>query len=111
MPTGSASSFLGLNLLDVLLGSLTDKERRAGNKLLTDSDKSFSNENSSFVVRFNILFSHDRLKTPVQEVLNLQGEYVIEFILLRFQDAEDVQPTQQGLTLKLAFLIMLFKSQ
>lgn len=90
MPASSTALLFSVNLLYMLFSRFTYKEGWARNELLTNSDEALPNEDSCFVVRFNILFGDDRLQTSVQQILNLQCEHIIEFTFITIEDTEDM---------------------
>jgi len=87
--------------IDVFLGVESDDERRDVDNLLADSDMSLSDENSGVVDGFGETRLEDLgLKSSLHEVLDLQGEYVIEFHpgLIEYTDSDE--SSDQSVTFK-----------
>lgn len=85
----------------MLLRVSADEERGNVDDLLSDSDVSLSDQNTSVVDRLGVTeLEDDGLETSLHEVLNLEGEDKIELVLVLGEDTVTVKSSHQSASLE-----------
>ncbi len=96
----------------MLLGVETDNEGRNVNDLLADADVALTDQDTGVVDGLGKTELEDLgLEATLQEVLNLQGQDVIELHLVLVQDTDAHQTANQCVTLEQATGVLVLQSQ
>jgi len=96
----------------VLLGVETDHEGRNVDDLLADTDVTLADEDTSVVDGLGKAeLVHAGLETALQEVLDLEGQDVIELHARLVEDTDTDETADKGVTLEKALGVLLVKSQ
>jgi len=113
LSSGSATTEGGVQSeIDVLLRVSADEERGNVDDLLSDSDVSLSDQNTSVVDRLGVTeLEDDGLETSLHEVLNLEGEDKIELVLVLGEDTVTVKSSHQSASLEKSLGVGLVHSQ
>lgn len=100
--TGSATTVRrGESVVDVLLGVESDNERRNVDDLLANSDVPLPDENTSVVDGLGETeLEHLGLQTPLEEILSLEGQDVIETHASVVEHTNSNKTTDQSVTLE-----------
>lgn len=100
--TGSATTVRrGESVVDVLLGVESDNERRNVDDLLANSDVPLPDENTSVVNGLGeTKLEYLGLQTPLEEVLSLEGQDVIETHASVVEHTNSNKTTDQSVTLE-----------
>lgn len=98
--------------IDVLLGVEADNERWNVDDLLADTDVSLADKNTSVVDGLGKAKLVDAsLKTALQEILDLEGQNVIELHAGLVEDADANETADQSVTLEKALRVLLVQGQ
>lgn len=98
--------------VNVLLGVETNDEGRNVDNLLADTDVALTDQDTGVVDGLGKTELEDLgLETTLQEVLNLQGQDVIELHLVLLQYTNADQTTNQGVTLEKTAGVLVLQSQ
>lgn len=111
--TGSATAIgRGQGVVDVLLRIDSHEKRGGVAELLSDSDVSLTDQDTSVVDGLSQTALEDlSLKTSLEHLLAGHGEGVIELSLSLVQQTHSDQLSQQSLSLELSGLVVLVQSQ
>jgi len=89
----------GQGEVDVLLGVKTDDERGDVDDLLANTDVSLTDQDTGMVDGLGQTGLEDLgLQPPLQEILNLEGKYVIETHAGLIQHTDAYETTNEGVT-------------
>jgi hypothetical protein len=98
--------------VDVLLGVETDNEGWDVDDLLANTDVSLADENTGVVDGLGKTELVDTgLETALQEILNLQGQDVIELHAGLVEDTDTHKTANQGVTLEKSLWVLLVQGQ
>lgn len=98
--------------VDVLLGVETDDERRNVDDLLTNTDVSLTDENTGVVDRLGQTELVDTgLQTTLQEILNLQGQHVIELHAGFVENTNADETADEGVSFEKSLGVLLVESE
>jgi hypothetical protein len=98
--------------VDVLLGVETDNERWNVDDLFTNTDVSLTDEDTSVMDRLGETELVDTgLKTTLHEILNLQGQNVIELHAGFIEDTDTDETTNEGVTFEESLWVLLVKGE
>ena len=98
--------------VNVLLGVETDNEGGDVNDLLADADVALTDQDTGVVDRLGKTRLEDLgLEATLQEVLNLQGQDVIELHLVLVQDTDAHKTANQCVTLEQATGVLVLEGQ
>jgi hypothetical protein len=98
--------------INVLLGVETDNEGRDVDDLLANTDVSLADENTGVVDGLGETELVDTgLQTTLQEILNLQGQYVIELHAGLVQDTNTHETANEGVTFEEALGVLLVEGE
>jgi hypothetical protein len=98
--------------INVLLGVETDNEGRNVNYLLANTDVSLADENTGVVNGLGETELVDTgLQTTLQEILNLQGQHVIELHAGLIQDTNSHETANEGVTFEESLGILLVEGE
>lgn len=96
----------------MLLGVETDNERRDVDDLLADADVALLNENASVVDGLGEAeLVNAGLETTLQEILDLQGQDVIELHAGLVEDTDTDQAANEGVAFEETLGVLLLKSK
>lgn len=98
--------------VNVLLGVETDDERRNVDNLLADTNVALADENTSVVDSLGETQLEDAsLKATLQEILDLQGEHVIELHARLIEDTDTDETANEGIAFEKTLGVLLVESQ
>ncbi len=98
--------------IDVLLRVKTDDEGRNVDDLLANTDVSLADENTGVVDGLGETeFVDTGLQTTLQEILNLQGQHVIELHAGLVQDTNSHEAANEGVTFEESLGVLLVESE
>jgi len=98
--------------VDVLLGVETDDERGDVHDLLADTDVALADENTSVVDRLGETKLVDAsLQTALQEILDLEGQDVIELHAGLVEDTDADKTANEGISFEKTLGVLLVKSK
>lgn len=98
--------------IDVLLGIETNDERRDVDNLLADTDVSLADEDTGVVDRLGETeLVNAGLKTTLQEILNLQGQDVIELHARLVENTNANETANESITLEETLWVLLVESE
>ena len=98
--------------INVLLGVEADNERWDIDDLLSDTDVSLADENTSVVNRLRKAKLVDAsLKTALKEIFDLKGQNVIELHAGLVEDTDANETADQSVTLEKALWVLLVQGQ
>merc|ERR1719356_185027 len=98
--------------VDVLLRVKSHNEAGHVHNLLSNSDVTLSDEDTSMMDRLSkSKLEHLGLKTTLQEVLNLETEHVIELHTSLIKHTNTYKTTKQCVTFKQPSVVLLFKGK
>lgn len=98
--------------IDVLLGVEADNERWNVDDLLADTDVSLADKNTGVVDGLGKAKLVDAsLETALQEILDLEGQNVIELHAGLVEDADANETADQSVTLEKALRVLLVQGQ
>lgn len=96
----------------MLLGVDADHERRDVDKLLADTNMTLLDQNTGMMDRLSEAELDDLgLEAALEEILDLEGEYVIEGLASLVEKTETGQTTQERGTLKDAAGVLLIERE
>ena len=96
----------------MLLGVETDNEGWNVDNLLTNTDVSLTDEDTSVVDGLGKTELVDTgLKTALHEILNLQGQNVIELHAGLVEDTDTDETTNEGVTFEKSLWVLLVKGE
>ena len=102
----------GQGKVDVLLRVETDDERRNIDDLLADADVALLDEDTSVVDRLGKTELVDEsLETALQEILDLEGQDVIELHAGLVEDTDTDQTANEGIAFEEALGVLLIESK
>ena len=108
----STTEWRGKSKVDVLLGIKTNNERWDVDDLLSNTDVSLTDENTGVVDGLSETKLVDAgLKTTLQEILNLQGQDVIQLHAGLIEDTDTNKTTDQGVTFEESLGVLLVKGE
>lgn len=108
----SATEWRGQSEVDVLLGVETDNERGDVDDLLSNTDVALLNEDTGVVDGLGETELVDAsLKTTLQEILNLQGQDVIELHAGLIKDTDTDETANEGIAFEETLGVLLIKSE
>jgi len=98
--------------IDVLLGVETDNERRDVDDLLANTDVSLADENTSVVDGLGQTELVDTgLQTTLQEILNLQGQHIIELHAGFVEDTNTDETANEGVSFEESLGVLLVEGE
>jgi hypothetical protein len=98
--------------IDVLLGIETDDERWDVDDLLSNTDVSLADENTSVVDGLGETKLVDTgLETTLQEILNLQGQDVIELHAGLVEDTDTYETANESISFEKSLWVLLLKGE
>jgi hypothetical protein len=98
--------------VDVLLGIETNNERWDVDDLLSDTDVSLADQNTSVVDGFGKTKLVDTsLKTTLQEILDLQGQDVIELHAGLIKDTDTNETANEGISFEKTLWVLLIQGK
>lgn len=98
--------------VNVLLGVETDDERRNVHNLLADTNVTLADENTGVVDSLGETQLEDAsLKATLQEILDLQGEHVIELHARLIEDTDTDETANEGIAFEKTLGVLLVEGQ
>jgi hypothetical protein len=108
----AATERRGQSEVDVLLGVETDDERRNVDDLLADADVALTDQDTSVVDRLGEAELVDEsLEAALQEILNLQGQDVIELHAGLVEDTDADKAANEGVAFEQTLGVLLIESK
>jgi hypothetical protein len=108
----STTEWRGQSEVDVLLGVETDNERWDIDDLLADADVSLADENTGVMDGLGEAELVDAgLETALQEILNLEGQDVIELHAGLVEDTDANETANEGISFEKTLWILLVEGQ
>lgn len=108
----TATKGRGQGEVDVLLGVETDHERGNVDDLLADADVALADQDTSVVDRLGETELVDTgLETALKEILDLQGQDVIELHAALIEHTDTDETANQGISLEQTLGVLLVKGE
>jgi hypothetical protein len=108
----TATEGRGESKVDVLLGVETDDERRHVDDLLADADVTLADQDTGVVDGLGETELVDTgLEAALQEILNLQGQDVIELHAGLVEDTDTYETANEGVSFEETLGVLLVESQ